>query len=724
ATLSGGTLGNLVAGETLGIALSGGLFDTSDVGAGKPVTGTAALQDGSARASNYALPDGALALSASITPRPLTLSAVVAADKVYDGTRTATLSGGTLGNLVAGETLGLGYAGALFDTADVGAGKLVSGAVALSDGLGRASNYRLSAGVATARASIEPATLTYLADPVTAFRGLLPSVYTGSVGGFVGEETLSGATTGSLRFRALAADDAAAGVYPIEGGGLLAGNYVFVQAPSNATALTVVDPAAANEVAEVMLAVRSDPLLPPATGAVSRVFDATPALRPAAGGGFSFATLDIDVLPAASVSALLQAREMYMRDVWQAGMAQLDADPTLADMKPCESARQAASGVCLVTDEIVAAAQGSAQEATQGAADARSTLAALPTPTAAPVAAPPTAPRPSSGPQATGAAAPSSAAAAAASAPVPSGGPSTVASAPTAAAAQPQLSTPAAAIPSEPPPATVRPSAQPVLQPPPLPPARAVSTAALPQIRRKFAVLFGNDNYKDASVPSLDNAGRDVDAMARVLESRLGYETLVVHDAGRRAMVGALNRLALAARPDDSVVVYYAGHGTVSEVNGRGYWIPADADASRPQSWLANADIERLMSRIRASQVVLVADSCFSGTLVGAPRRAASPDTLDIDTLLRRRTEVVMSSGGNEPVADGGRNGHSPFAASLMQALESLDAWRPGSSIYQRVRADVTRRIPQTPQYGPMRRGQDAAGGDYVFEQRQLAAQR
>ena len=83
-----------------------------------------------------------------------------------------------------------------------------------------------------------------------------------------------------------------------------------------------------------------------------------------------------------------------------------------------------------------------------------------------------------------------------------------------------------------------------------------------------------------------------------------------------------------------------------------------------------------------------------------------------------------MSSGGNEPVADGGRNGHSPFAASLMQALESLDAWRPGSSIYQRVRADVTRRIPQTPQYGPMRRGQDAAGGDYVFEQRQLAAQR
>ena len=51
--------------DALGIALSGGLFETGDGGGGTEVTATEALQDGSARASNYALPDGALALSAS-----------------------------------------------------------------------------------------------------------------------------------------------------------------------------------------------------------------------------------------------------------------------------------------------------------------------------------------------------------------------------------------------------------------------------------------------------------------------------------------------------------------------------------------------------------------------------------------------------------------------------------------------------------------------------------
>ena len=48
------------------------------------------------------------AVTGSITPRPLSLAGVTAADKAYDGSRNAALGGGVLGNLVAGETLGLG----------------------------------------------------------------------------------------------------------------------------------------------------------------------------------------------------------------------------------------------------------------------------------------------------------------------------------------------------------------------------------------------------------------------------------------------------------------------------------------------------------------------------------------------------------------------------------------------------------------------------------------
>jgi uncharacterized caspase-like protein len=271
-------------------------------------------------------------------------------------------------------------------------------------------------------------------------------------------------------------------------------------------------------------------------------------------------------------------------------------------------------------------------------------------------------------------------------------------------------------------PRRVRPVAHPVLVPPPIPALRSVRTAVIPQIRRKLAVLVGIDNYADDRIPSLDNAGRDAEAVAAVLEGKLGYQTIVVRDAGREAILGVLNKLALQARPNDSIVVYYAGHGTVLEDSGRGYWIPANADAARPETWISNTDVDRVLGSIRASQVVLISDSCFSGNLVSDRSLRASANSVDAQALLRRRAAVVMSSGGNEPVADGSRDGHSPFAASLLTTLQGLDAWRPGSNVFSTVYTEVTRQMPQTPRYGPARQGRHADGADYLFEQRQLDA--
>ena len=68
---------------------------------------------------------GAVATTASIDRRPVTLSGVVAADKIYDGNRTAPLSGGQLEGLLAGQSLGLLLTGQ-FDTANVGQDKPVA----------------------------------------------------------------------------------------------------------------------------------------------------------------------------------------------------------------------------------------------------------------------------------------------------------------------------------------------------------------------------------------------------------------------------------------------------------------------------------------------------------------------------------------------------------------------------------------------------------------------
>ncbi|MET0856387.1 MAG: MBG domain-containing protein, partial [Telluria sp.] len=100
---------------------------------------------------------------------------------------------------------------------------------------GVAANYALAyqPGVL----AVDPAVLTYVADPTRQLQGV-PQPIPGSVTGFVYGDTLASATTGTLQFVSLSPALAPPGQYAVEGRGLTAANYRFVQAPSNATALT------------------------------------------------------------------------------------------------------------------------------------------------------------------------------------------------------------------------------------------------------------------------------------------------------------------------------------------------------------------------------------------------------------------------------------------------------------------------------------------------------
>jgi uncharacterized caspase-like protein len=245
-----------------------------------------------------------------------------------------------------------------------------------------------------------------------------------------------------------------------------------------------------------------------------------------------------------------------------------------------------------------------------------------------------------------------------------------------------------------------------------------VRVAALPQIERKLAVVIGINSYRDRRIPQLSGARRDAEAVANVLSNTLGYETAVVLDGTRDAIIRRLNRLALQAGPMDSVIVYYAGHGDVVSQTGQGYWLPADAQADDPRGWISNDDIGRVLSRIPSRQVALISDSCFSGSLAGGPGIQGQSLPGDPQALLQKRAAVVMSSGANEPVADLGKQGHSVFTWHLMQSLAGLDSWRPGHNIFNQVRFAVAKALPQRPRYAAVLHGRHELGTDYLFEQR------
>jgi len=87
--------------------------------------------------------------------------------------------------------------------------------------------------------AVNSAVLTYTANATSmTYGGTVPGL-SGNVSGFVNSDTQAGATTGTLAFTTAATASSPAGSYAINGSGLTAANYTFVQAGANATALTI-----------------------------------------------------------------------------------------------------------------------------------------------------------------------------------------------------------------------------------------------------------------------------------------------------------------------------------------------------------------------------------------------------------------------------------------------------------------------------------------------------
>lgn len=87
--------------------------------------------------------------------------------------------------------------------------------------------------------AVNPATLTYVADPATRTQGQPNPAFSGTVTGLRNEDSLGGATTGTLTFTSPATTASEPGSYAINGGGLSATNYVFTQAEGNSSALAI-----------------------------------------------------------------------------------------------------------------------------------------------------------------------------------------------------------------------------------------------------------------------------------------------------------------------------------------------------------------------------------------------------------------------------------------------------------------------------------------------------
>src|SRR5262249_33438462 len=202
---------------------------------------------------------------------------------------------------------------------------------------------------------------------------------------------------------------------------------------------------------------------------------------------------------------------------------------------------------------------------------------------------------------------------------------------------------------------------------------------------RFYALVIGEQNYK--SLTSLSTPRKDAESVAKVLNDRYGFKVRLLEDAKREDIMRALNAFKNELTDTDNLLIYYAGHGTLDEVNQRGHWLPTDADNGDTTNWIDNTTLTDILNLMKARGVLVVADACYAGMLL---RSDATSMTIDIQMLRTKRSRTALTSGGVEPVIDDAGNGHSVFANALLDALNTNDGILDAQQLLLMIRARVT----------------------------------
>ena len=246
---------------------------------------------------------------------------------------------------------------------------------------------------------------------------------------------------------------------------------------------------------------------------------------------------------------------------------------------------------------------------------------------------------------------------------------------------------------------------------PPVPAPQGVPAHGQAPFGAYHALVVGNNQY--VNLAPLKTAEKDAQAVAALLREDYGFQVKLLLNATRTQMLDAFDEYRQTLGESDNLLIYYAGHGYLDADSDRGYWIPVDADQARRANWLSNADIADAVRAVRASHVLVIADSCYSGTLTRGLSVMGTPVD-DYVRLARKRARTALSSGGLEPVEDAGGGGHSVFAKAFLGALAHNQGVVDMSGLFPALRREVMLASPQTPRYGDIRQaGHD--GGDFIF---------
>jgi len=216
---------------------------------------------------------------------------------------------------------------------------------------------------------------------------------------------------------------------------------------------------------------------------------------------------------------------------------------------------------------------------------------------------------------------------------------------------------------------------------------------------KQVLLLIAVNEYKYPEWKDLRGPIRDAVRLQEVLTENYHFDkviTLYNQKATKKAIYtvissfnkGGDNQLA----KNDSLFIYYTGHGYLDKKSDKGYWIPYDGagvnNKTFGKNWLGNSELIGLIKKIEADHILIASDSCFAGTLVENFKgdNFILNNFKVLNTIYSIRARKILTAGAKEEVPD-----DSIFASLFIDELENnkTNLFVKINSIYSKIENQI-----------------------------------
>jgi hypothetical protein len=144
----------------------------------------------------------------------------------------------------------------------------------------------------------------------------------------------------------------------------------------------------------------------------------------------------------------------------------------------------------------------------------------------------------------------------------------------------------------------------------------------------QYALMVAIEDYSKVGADDLPGCIVDLNDLKKLLETQFGFPASNItvlgdEQATKAKILGALNDLVTKAKPGDSVVIYYSGHGgqvpdmnddDEAEDNLDEALITFDFNPKDPDTWLLDDHLRASLSQLKTKRALVLLDACHSGT--------------------------------------------------------------------------------------------------------------